>query len=605
MSQLETKTAFDDKALCWFAHRSNDLFILIDHQAKIRYMNKAFERQLQIEFEELENDTVAALVHEEDKGKTLERFLFLHEQESFSPFTSRWKVSNGTYCLIHWETAQVSKGVIRAIGQPVQQPKKQDKHNKMVNLWRPVFNLMENAGTIIDNDGFVLLVNSTFEKTFGWNAHEIEGKYMPCIPDQYKSEYASIIQTVFNKGETIRQRTWRKKKDGTIIPVNIVVSPLFNRSREVNAISVVTIDLSEISEIEMLVEKQSEEIEVAERLLLDITKNISEVFCLFDLEKGKPVYVSPAMEHKWNIKADNFYENPLSMLDNFRVDYRDNLVSFFFDPFNTARELEVEMIADEKGNSKWIRIEQTPIKDENGNIIRHFSFFKDITELKEKTTQIKQLDQLGVAGRLAAGIAHEIRNPLTAVKGFVQLLAEESHSKYSQIILSEINRIESIMNEFLVLAKPQKEMRAQKENINNIVKDVSSFMTPEALLNNVYLHLDFQKVPFVHCESNQIKQVLINIIKNAIEAMPSGGSIHIKTYRAEDGFASIEIKDEGVGIPKDRLYRLGEPFYSNKEKGTGLGMMISYKIIEDHKGSIQLFSEEGKGTTVQIKLPPH
>ncbi|MFK4998504.1 ATP-binding protein [Bacillus sp. N9] len=235
---------------------------------------------------------------------------------------------------------------------------------------------------------------------------------------------------------------------------------------------------------------------------------------------------------------------------------------------------------------------------------RHISVFKDITELKEKTNQIKQLDKLGAVGQLAAGIAHEIRNPLTSVKGFVQLLSEETNSKYSQIITSEIERIEFIMNEFLVLAKPQQEMRLKSEKINNIVKDVISFMNPEALLHNVEIVKEFNEAPPVFCESKQIKQVIINMIKNAIEAMPIGGTIHIKTATLPNGYAAIEIIDEGIGIAKERLKRLREPFYSNKEKGTGLGVMICYKIIEDHGGTIQFTSKEGLGTKVQIFLPP-
>lgn len=345
---------------------------------------------------------------------------------------------------------------------------------------------------------------------------------------------------------------------------------------------------------------QNDAIEVAERLLIDITKNISEVFCLFDLESGKPLYISPSIEEKWGIKLEKFYTNPLSLLERFHPEDREDILSFFLDSNNVARELEVEMI----DNARWIRIEITPITDEKGNVSRLFSFFKDITEIKEKTSQIKELDQLGIAGQLAAGIAHEIRNPLTSVKGFVQLLSEETNNKYSHIILSEIERIEFIMNEFLVLAKPQKEMKLKKENLNEIVREVSSFMNPEALLNNVEIIMESHTLPLVKCESKQIKQVLINLIKNAIEAMPSGGAIHIRTITTEDGYASVEVRDEGIGIPKERLERLREPFYSNKEKGTGLGMMISYKIIEDHKGTIQFFSEEGKGTLVQIQLPP-
>src|SRR5690606_16715719 len=193
---------------------------------------------------------------------------------------------------------------------------------------------------------------------------------------------------------------------------------------------------------------------------------------------------------------------------------------------------------------------------------------------------------------------HEIRNPLTSIKGFVQLLAEETNHQFGEIITSEIERIEFIMNEFLILAKPQWEIVFKKENVNTVVQEVISFMRPEAVLNDVEFVTKFNSFPYVNCEAKQIKQGIINLIKNAIEAMPRAGKLHIPTLSTEEGFVMIKVRDEGIGISKEHLQRLSEPFFTNKEKGTGLGLMISNKIIEDHKGSIEFFSELGKGTTV-------
>lgn len=265
--------------------------------------------------------------------------------------------------------------------------------------------------------------------------------------------------------------------------------------------------------------------------------------------------------------------------------------------------MELKVKRNESDSYNWYILDITPIVEANGKVKRHISILKDITELKEKNDQIKQLDQLGVVGQLAAGIAHEIKNPLTAVKGFVQLLSEESNSSYSDIILSELERIESIMGEFLYLSKPQKEIIFKKENLNHILQNVISFMNPEAVMNNVNFSLEFQELPCVYCESKQIKQVIINLVKNGIESMPMGGEIYIRTFTGDDGFVIIEIQDEGKGISKEGLKRLREPFYTNKEKGTGLGLMVSFKIIEDHKGTIRFNSKEGEGTCVQILLP--
>lgn len=229
---------------------------------------------------------------------------------------------------------------------------------------------------------------------------------------------------------------------------------------------------------------------------------------------------------------------------------------------------------------------------------------QDITSLKEKEILLNKRDKLSAVGQLAAGIAHEVRNPLTAIKGFTQLWGQETHHQYSQIILSELDRIESIMQEFLMLAKPNQEMFFTEKDINSILRDTIAFMGPEAVLYGVELvPMLAEGLPLVRVEEKQMKQVILNLIKNAIEAMPDGGKVTICTKQAANGSICIEVSDNGIGISQDRIPHLGEPFYSNKEKGTGLGLMVSFKIIEHHKGKIFFESEEGKGTKVEIRLP--
>ncbi|MED0665771.1 ATP-binding protein [Bacillus badius] len=194
--------------------------------------------------------------------------------------------------------------------------------------------------------------------------------------------------------------------------------------------------------------------------------------------------------------------------------------------------------------------------------------------------------------------------PSVPLKGFTQLWGQETHHKYSQIILAELDRIESIMQEFLMLAKPNQEMFFVEKKMNDILRDTIAFMEPEAMLYGVELILELaEELPLARVEEKQIKQVMLNLIKNAIEAMPDGGQVTIRTKKAGDDSIGIEVVDNGVGISQERIPHLGEPFYSNKEKGTGLGLMVSFKIIEHHKGKIFFESEEGKGTKVEIRLP--
>ncbi|MGF9966814.1 ATP-binding protein [Bacillus rhizoplanae] len=230
---------------------------------------------------------------------------------------------------------------------------------------------------------------------------------------------------------------------------------------------------------------------------------------------------------------------------------------------------------------------------------------RDITEKKKTAELLNKSDTLAAVGQLAAGVAHEVRNPLTVIKGFIQLLQTriQHDTEYFQLMISEIERIESIIHEFLSIAKPEI-CSFERKNLCFILENVVSLINTNAIMTNI--HIACQTNPdflYIDCCENQLKQVFINILQNAIEAMPNGGEIIIAAKKMNDNEVVICISDEGIGIPEERIIKLGEPFYSTKEKGTGLGLMISYKIIESHQGRIHITSKVGIGTSVEIYLP--
>ncbi|QIZ11058.1 PAS domain S-box protein [Priestia megaterium] len=233
------------------------------------------------------------------------------------------------------------------------------------------------------------------------------------------------------------------------------------------------------------------------------------------------------------------------------------------------------------------------------------SIGKDITEKMEETERLLQKsEKLALLGQMAAGIAHEIRNPLTSIKGFIQLLRTSTRKEeYFDILLTELDRINDIVGEFLVLAKPTAAVYMTRD-IKMLLKDVVTLINNQSLLNNVQILVEFDNdLPLISCEENQLKQVFLNLLKNAIEAMPKGGNINLLVKEKEEGKISIQIIDQGVGIPQERISTLGEPFYTTKEKGTGLGLMTCYKIIEGHNGELNICSKINEGTTIEIILP--
>jgi signal transduction histidine kinase len=209
-----------------------------------------------------------------------------------------------------------------------------------------------------------------------------------------------------------------------------------------------------------------------------------------------------------------------------------------------------------------------------------------------------------LAGQLAAGVAHEIRNPLTTAKGFIQLIKERSSAtehQYFDFVLSELTQIENIIKEFLMLSKPQLGDEAVIR-ADEVLRHVVTLLEPQALLRNVELSLTDTFPARVRSAEFQLKQVFVNVMKNAIESMPSGGRVRVSMTDAGDT-VNFVIQDEGLGIPTERLKKIGEPFFTTKENGTGLGLMVSHRIIRNFGGDIHIQSEVGKGTTVQITLP--
>jgi PAS domain S-box-containing protein len=241
----------------------------------------------------------------------------------------------------------------------------------------------------------------------------------------------------------------------------------------------------------------------------------------------------------------------------------------------------------------------------NGKVMGTFIYGRDMTKMKETEKMLLRAEKLSVIGELAAGIAHEIRNPLTSIRGFIQLLHSDDqiHSTYYHVMLEEIDRINQIAGELLVLAKPKK-LQLVKGNIEEVMQSVITLLTPQSNLNGIDMSIKaLDPIPEIDCELNSLKQVFINMIKNSIEA--EAKKIEINLSKTEDNFVKVMIKDDGCGINEERIKRLGEPFYSMKEKGTGLGLTVSYKILADHHATIRYSSQLGQGTEVEICLPVH
>lgn len=230
-------------------------------------------------------------------------------------------------------------------------------------------------------------------------------------------------------------------------------------------------------------------------------------------------------------------------------------------------------------------------------------------ELRETQEQLVQAAKLAAIGELASNVAHEINNPLTSIMGYAELIKEETNisniMKDVEIIEKESLRARDIVQQLLEFAR-KKPLEIKQFDINIMIREVVSLITVQIKDRRFKIKENYSEIPMIMGDPNQLKQVFLNLITNAIDSLPEkGGDISISSGRRDMNIA-VEISDNGQGIPKDILPRIFDPFFTTKrEKGTGLGLSITYKIIQSHKGSIDVKSEEGKGTRFTILLPIH
>ncbi|ENQ3078766.1 sensor histidine kinase [Bacillus cereus] len=227
-----------------------------------------------------------------------------------------------------------------------------------------------------------------------------------------------------------------------------------------------------------------------------------------------------------------------------------------------------------------------------------------VCTIKNMFEEAQQAEKLAVIGKMAATIAHEIRNPLTSLKGFTQLQREKhpEDAAYYNIMVQEIERMNAIVSELMVLGKPKQRQYAL-HNIKDILSYVISIVEQPAFQYGITISAVFAKnLSSIQCDEKQMKQVFLNIIKNAIESMPEGGNIIVEANVVHEQIV-VSVTDEGCGISKEKIDKIGAAFYTTKENGTGLGLMVTYKILEEHHGEMEFESTPGVGTKVNIKLP--
>lgn len=355
--------------------------------------------------------------------------------------------------------------------------------------------------------------------------------------------------------------------------------------------------------------REKEAHELTERLNR-ITDNLQEIVFETD-EKGHIIFLNQA----WKQMTGYDIDECLGTMYNQYFDQEERVIQHLSSVIKEHKDsgrIELQLLHKE-GKKVWGDVHYKLYFDEEHQFTGGIGTVADITkqklaklELERSNQQVQmQAQKLAVAGQIAAGIAHEVRNPLTSVNGFLQLMKTQypERTDYFDIIFSEIKRIDFVLSELLVLAKPQS-VHFQEVQLHGLLEQVITLLKTNAVLSNIDLKQPFKKqdAGAILADANQMKQLFINLIKNAIEAMPEGGSIYISTEKVMNEW-KITIQDEGKGMSEEDIQKIYDPFFSTKTEGTGLGLTICATILKDHHGRMDVVSELGKGTTFHIYLP--
>ncbi|WP_456276797.1 PAS domain S-box protein [Bacillus sp. AK128] len=444
-------------------------------------------------------------------------------------------------------------------------------------------------------NGEILYISPACEKILNYTASELVGKNISTLIHNYDANRVEKFRDdILKQRKNSRELFKMLNKHQGYVWVEALCKPILSETTsEVTEVVCTIRDISEQKKAELELKGREETYRNLVEYSPDAVMVVRGNEILFINDTGMKLLGAQSKEEIYQRKISDFVHSDYIELAFRRI----NIVKS-----GSATQFTEYKLFRLDGSTVEVEIMGIPTIFENQPA--NHVIIRSVEEKRKTQELILHSEKLATAGKLAAGIAHEVRNPLTAIKGFHQLMQSESdtNKKYYEIINAEIDRIELILNELLVLSKPQ-ELKVANIELIRLVEDIKTLIETEANMKGIQIrtHYDYKKLA-LKADKNQLKQVFINILKNSIEALEKNGEITLEVRSHGTSKIKLLFKDNGCGIPEHLLKRIGEPFFTTKENGTGLGIMISKQIIENHNGNFYIWSDP-KGTIIEIILP--
>lgn len=468
-----------------------------------------------------------------------------------------------------------------------------------------VFDHQTDAVFVMDLQGMIVYANQSASTLFGTSLesyHHYENIFVSEESEMFDSFFQRAVHGETNEFELIvpcetrdnvhvRIKTVPNERDGQTVSVSVYIQAISERKK-----------------------RESDMLPPSQELCQSFLEFHRDPILLLDLD-ATIVFGNPAFSRLLGWRNENTEGYPVLRCPSLPPslvkplsDYYQRLVALE-NSIPAANESDwefgetVEMTVDGKECQMLLSI--MPIHDSTGSIRNWAVHLRNVEQ--PLSTELSKLEHLHTVSQLAASISHEVRNPLTVTRGFIQLLrdpvlTEEKKSLYIQLSLHELERAERMITDYLSFAKPSLE-HLDRFEVNQELDYIVQIIKPYASMRDITVHINKEdRELWISGDHKKFHQSFINIIKNGIEAMDQNGELTITSKQLHD-HVLIEVQDTGKGMDAEQLKKLGTPFYTTKDKGTGLGAMVAFSIIREMEGEIEMNSEVGKGTCISVLFP--
>jgi PAS domain S-box-containing protein len=582
------------------------LIVVLDRDARISIFNAACERATGFSADEMIGQAVWRLVPDDQLPDVEAVFHELRDTGRSNLHENDWLTKSGARRRIAWSNAAVRDGdgaIARVIGTGIDvtelrasEAKQRETESRLAGI---VMSAMD-AIVTVDEGQRIVLFNPAAERMFGRRGEEVVGGPLDVlIPDRFGSAHREHVQRFARSGRTNRRmgqlgRVWGVRATGEEFPIEASISQISSSEDGTRLLTVILRDVTE-----------REQAATAQALLANIVRSSNDAIVGTDLH---------GCILTWNPAAQEIYGHA-------RHEAEGQSLSILL-PTEQQRELDLLLARVREGRAVGhvettglrsdgrrfdVSLSVSPRRDGSGTVVGASVVARDISEQRNLERRLRQTEELAAVATLVTGIAHDIGSPMNVILGYTDLLArslrEEKDRERVRIIRQQVERVTRLIQTLMNFARPQHEA-ARSLRIEEVAERALGLIVETARGRGIAIERDFGDTPAIVAQAERLERALLDLLINACDAMPKGGTLRVAT-RPVDGGIEIDVEDTGTGIAPEVIGRIFEPFYTTKPrgKGTGLGLLVTRSIVLEHGGTIDVESTLGKGTSFQIRLP--